>query len=79
MPKYSEYFSQTGYKPTYQIGDRVTGRWKQIPFTGTVGNDRLVSNEIGPEISVHLDIPVRHQDHTYQIIFVKHTDLRLLK
>jgi hypothetical protein len=79
MPNYAEYFARTGYCATYQIGDRVTGRWNKIPFTGTVGNDRLVNATTGPEITVHLDLPVRYQDQTINIIVVQHTDVRLLK
>ena len=79
MPNYAEYFARTGYRATYQIGDRVAGRWNQIPFTGTVGNDRLVSATTGPEITVHLDLPVRYQDQTLTFIVAQHKDVRLLK
>jgi len=79
MPNYAEYFARVKYQATYQIGDRVTGRWNGIPFVGTVGNDRLVSEAVGPEVVVHLDLPVQYQSRVHQIIFVKHTDLRLLK
>lgn len=79
MPNYAEYFARTGYRATYQIGDRVTGRWNRIPFTGTVGNDRLVNHTDGPEITVHLDLPVRYQNQPLTVIVTKHSDVRLLK
>jgi hypothetical protein len=79
MCSLTNYFNQVGYRPTYQIGDRVTGRWNRIPFTGTVGNDRLVNHTDGPEITVHLDLPVRYQDQTINIIVARHADVRLLK
>jgi hypothetical protein len=79
MPNYAEYFARTGYQATYQIGDRVTGRWNRIPVTGTVGNDRLVNHTDGPEITVHLDLPVRYQDQTLTVVIAKHQDVRLLK
>lgn len=79
MPNYTEYFARTGYRATYQIGDRVTGRWNRIPITGTVGNDRLVNHTDGPEVTVHLDLPVQYQNKTYQFIVVKHKDIKLLK
>jgi hypothetical protein len=79
MGSLTNYFNQVGYRPTYFIGDRVTGRWNKIPFTGTVGNDRLVNHTDGPEITVHLDLPIRYQDQTINIIVVQHTDVRLLK
>jgi hypothetical protein len=78
MPNYAEYFARTGYRATYQIGDRVIGQWNQIPFVGTVGNDRLVSEAVGPEVVVHLDLPVKHQDQFHRILFVKHNQLRKL-
>ena len=79
MSNLTEYFSKTTYKSTYNIGDRVTGRWNQIPFTGTVGNDRLVSEISGPEITVHLDLPIKYQEKILQFIVAKHSDVRLLK
>jgi hypothetical protein len=78
MPNYAEYFARNKYQATYQIGDRVCGRWNRIPFVGTVGNDRLVSEAVGPEVVVHLDLPVKHQDQFHRIVFVKHDQLRKL-
>ena len=79
MPNYREYFAHTGYQATYQIGDRICGRWNGIPFVGTVGNDRLVNNTNGPEITVHLDLPVQYQNNIYRYIIVNHNDVKLLK
>jgi hypothetical protein len=78
MPNYAEYFARTGYRATYQIGDRVIGSWNRIPFTGTVGNDRLVNHTDGPEISVHLDLPLKYQNRFYRIVFVQHNQVRKL-
>ena len=79
MPNYAEYFARTGYRATYQIGDRVRGRWNRIPITGTVGNDRLINNTDGPEVTVHLDLPVQYQNKMHQYVVVKHKDIKLLK
>jgi hypothetical protein len=79
MASLTDYFSQNGYRATYQIGDRVCGRWNKIPVTGTVGNDRLVNEIVGPEVTVHLDLPVQYQGQIYQFVIVKHSDIRLLK
>lgn len=54
------------------------GHWNRIPFAGTVGNDRLVNLIDGAEIVVHLDLPVQYQDQSYQIITVKHDQVRKL-
>jgi hypothetical protein len=79
MGNQTDYFNRIGYKATYNIGDRITGYWNQIPFVGTVGNDRLISEVTGPEITVHLDLPIRYQNQTLQFIIARHSDVRLLK
>lgn len=78
MGNLTNYFNQVGYQPTYFIGDRIMGHWNRIPFAGTVGNDRLVNLIDGAEIIVHLDLPVQYQDQSYQIITVKHDQVRKL-
>ena len=65
------------YKAKYNKGDRVSGRWNKIPFVGSVGNDRVVS-EAGPEVTIHLDLPIHHNGKTHNILVVKHRDIRPL-
>jgi hypothetical protein len=72
------YFASIGYKHTYDMGDRVIGKYKKIPFIGSVGNDRLVSMETGPEVTIHLDLPLLFEKKYYTIIVVKHKDIRRL-
>jgi hypothetical protein len=72
----TDYFNRVGYKPTWFIGDRVFGRWNKIPFVGTVGNDRLINERDGPEITVHLDLPIKYQDKVHHILIVKHKDIK---
>lgn len=72
------YFAEIGYKHTYDIGDRVIGKYHKIPFVGSVGNDRLVSTETGPEVTIHLDLPLLFEKKYYTIIVVKHKDIRRL-
>lgn len=77
MGTQTDYFEKIGYKPEYFIGDRVIGKFNGIPFVGTVGNDRVVSLA-GPEIVVHVDLPIK-VDKTYKtVIIVKHKDLKRL-
>ena len=76
MPSLADYFNENRYQAKYQIGDRVGGKWNKIPFVGSVGNDRLVNPEVGPEITVHLDLPIRWQDKIYSVIVVKHKDVK---
>jgi hypothetical protein len=75
MGNQTDYFERIGYNPKYFIGDRVFGKFNGIPFIGTVGNDRVVSNT-GPEITIHLDLPIKHKDGVNCIIIVKHQDIK---
>jgi hypothetical protein len=78
MGNQTEYFERIGYKPKYWIGDRVFGRWNKIPFIGTVGNDTVIDNT-GPRTSIHLDLPIKHEDTVRNIIIVTHKDISKLK
>lgn len=75
MGNQTDYFERIGYKPTYSIGDRVFGHWNRIPFVGTVGNDRVIGLS-GPEITIHLDLPIRYNDEVKNFIIVKHRDIK---
>jgi hypothetical protein len=79
MGNQTEYFQRTGYKPKYSIGDRVFGKYNKIPFVGTVGNDRLINELVGPEITIHLDLPIKIDKDIKTFIIVKHKDVKLLK
>jgi hypothetical protein len=74
----TEYFDKIGYKPKYIIGDRVTGVYKGIRWVGSVGNDTLVSLEEGPRVSIHLDLPFKLENIIYNILIVKHKDIKKL-
>jgi hypothetical protein len=78
MGNQTDYFNRIGYKHTYNIGDRVFGKWNKIPFMGTVGNDRLINETIGPEITVHLDLPMLLTSGPTLFIIVKHSDIKQL-
>lgn len=78
MGNQTDYFERIGYKHVYDIGDRVFGRYKKIPFVGTVGNDRLVSNITGPEVTIHLDLPMKVDNEYKLFIIVKHKDIKHL-
>lgn len=79
MPNYAEYFEKIAYKPTWLIGDRVFGKYKKIPFIGTVGNDTLISLEEGPRVSVFLDLPIAVDNTVRSIVIVKPKELKRLK
>lgn len=77
MGTQTDYFERIGYKPKYFLGDRVIGNFNGIPFVGTVGNDRVIDNT-GPQIIVHVDLPIKYNDEIKNVIIVKHKDLRRL-
>lgn len=76
MGSQTDYFNRIGYKHIYDIGDRVIGKWNRIPFVGTVGNDRKINDVTGPEVTVHLDLPLQYQGQVYNFLVVKHLDIR---
>lgn len=79
MASVTDYFQAKGYKPEYLIGDRVFGKFNKIPFVGTVGNDRLINEISGPEITIHLDLPIKIDKEYKHFIIVKHKDVKPLK
>lgn len=78
MSGLAEYFNKKGYKSKYNIGDRVFGHWNKIPFVGSVGNDTMISEAYGPQVSIHLDLPIKFRDRIHNIIIVKHRDITKL-
>ncbi len=78
MGSQTDYFNKIGYKPTYFIGDRVFGKYKKIPFVGTVVNDTVISEFEGPRISVLLDLPLKLDGKIHNILIVKHKDIKPL-
>lgn len=76
MGTQTDYFERIGYRGRYQIGDRVFGYYQKIPFVGTVGNDRLISNITGPEVTIHLDLPMKTKDGLHNFLVVKHRDIK---
>lgn len=79
MGTQTDYFNRIGYKAVWSIGDRVFGKWNNIPFVGTVGNDRLINHIDGPEITVHLDLPIKYNNKVHHILIVKHKDIKEYK
>ena len=76
MGNQTDYFEKNGYKPIWYIGDRVFGYWNKIPFVGTVGNDTVINHVEGPQISVHLDLPIKFDKQVHYVIIVKHEDIK---
>lgn len=79
MSNMAVYFEANRYHGKWNIGDRVTGKWNKIPFVGSVGNDRQINDRDGPEVTIHLDLPIKYQDNIHHIIIVKHKDIKAFK
>jgi len=75
----AEYFQNNRYIAKYNIGDRVFGKYNDIPFIGSVGNDTQLNEIEGPRISIHLDLPIVIDKQIKNVIIVKHKDVKLLK
>ena len=79
MSTLTEQFAKNAYQPTYFIGDRVFGYWNKVPFVGSVGNDRDKVGDSGPEITVHLDLPLQYKGEIKSVVIVRHEDVKPLK
>lgn len=77
MGNLSDYFAKVAYQATFSIGDRVEGHWRGMPFVGSVGNDRLISEERGPEVTVHVDLPIKQDGKFWYVILVSPKELKL--
>lgn len=78
MGNQTNYFERIGYRGKYDIGDRVFGHYQKIPFVGSVGNDRKINDTIGPEVTVHLDLPIVTKEGVRHVVVVKHKDIKRL-
>jgi hypothetical protein len=78
MSKEAEYFAENRTPPKWFIGDRVFGKWNKIPFTGTVLNDHIVTEEVGPVVHVYLDLPLKYKTEYKTIVSVKQKDIKKL-
>jgi hypothetical protein len=75
MASLSDYFEKNAYRSKYFLGDRVYGKFHKIPFIGTVGNDRCIDG-VNPEITIHLDLPIKYNGELKNFIIVKHKDIK---
>lgn len=76
MVSLADYFAANRYQAVYSIGDRVYGKFNKTPFIGSVGNDTEISMETGPQVSIHLDLPIKVDGEYKSVIIVKHKDIK---
>jgi hypothetical protein len=79
MATQADWFAKTSYKAKYEFMARVEGKYKNIPFVGSVGQDTLRSTEEGPIYIIHLDLPMKVGKETIMIIKCKHSEIKGLK
>jgi surface antigen len=69
MPSLADYFEKNRYQPKFEFMARVTGMYGKIRWVGSVGNDTVISELNGPELHIHLDLPLKI-DGTYTYVLV---------
>lgn len=72
MASLSEYFEKNRYKPKYEFMARVTGMYGKIRWIGSVGNDTVINELRGPELHIHLDLPLKIDGKYTYHLFTKH-------
>jgi hypothetical protein len=75
MASYAEYFAARDAdksKPKYVRGDRVFGRWNQIPFIASV------IREEDKNILVQTDLPITYNNAIHNILKVSRNDVKRL-
>ena len=79
MGTLTDYFNKIAHKATWEIGDRVQGKWNGVPFIGTVGSETLVDPDFGPRVTVMPDLPIRYESKNHNVIVLKPKDLKRIK
>jgi hypothetical protein len=72
----AEYFQANRPLPRYRFGDRVEGKYKGIPYVGTVYTDNMRNEQEGPMVSIHLDLPMKIGSEWVSYIRVSYEDIK---
>lgn len=72
------YFDTVTYKPTYFLGDRVSGYHEGIPFTGSVYIDSQAYVDREPKVMIHLYLPIKMDGKWVSIITTTHDKIKPL-
>ena len=76
MVNLADYFAKNRHVAKYEFGQRIFGYWNKIPFVGTIYNDTVVNEIIGPQFSIHLDLPICFENTTYNVIVDKQSNFK---
>jgi hypothetical protein len=79
MATQTEWFEKNGYKAKYEFMARVEGKYKNIPFVGSIGQDTLISESEGPVFIIHLDLPMKVGKEKINILRCKQSEIKGLK
>jgi len=79
MVTQSDYFEKHAYKAKYEFMARVEGKYKNIPFVGSVGQDTVRSVDEGPIYIIHLDLPMKVGTEYINMLHCKHSEIKGLK
>lgn len=70
MASLADYFAKNRPVAKWQFGDRVTGKFHGVPFTGTCGGEGMVNEAEGSLVTVFIDLPIKHKDK-WHTTFIK--------
>lgn len=73
------YFAKNRKPATYFMGDRVSGKWNNIPFVGTVLLEHIITEENIPRAHVAVDLPIKYQGKFHNIITLNSKQLKRRK
>jgi hypothetical protein len=70
MMKLADWFAKERYHGKYQLGDRVEGKYKKVPFVGSVGTDSVRFDGEEPHVTVTLDLPMKIGSDVHNVLRV---------
>ena len=76
MVNLADYFAKNRHVAKYEFCQRICGYWNKIPFVGTIYNDTVINETIGPQFSIHLDLPIKYQKVIYNVIVDKQSNFK---
>ena len=76
MVTMAEQFLKSRHQPKYEFMARVEGKYKNIPFVGSVGNDTVISEAIGPVFHIYLDLPMKVGGKFVDHLFCKQSEIK---
>jgi hypothetical protein len=79
MASLADYFEKNRYQPVYEFMARVTGMHGKIRWIGSVGNDTVISELRGPELHIHLDLPLKIDGKYTNVLVCTHKGVKRLK